>query len=562
MMAGDENGTLAAFRAHRNAVDPVILNHGGRVVKGTGDGMLVEFGSAVSAVRAAFAVQDLMRARNSVIPESRRMEFRIGINLGDVVGDETGDVFGSDVNVAARIEALAPPGGVCITHVVREAIRGKVEVEFDDGGEHQLKNIPHPVRVWTTGSSARAAAGGGQFLRRVVATVAVLPFDNLSDDPDQAYFADGITEDLLTALAHDRELAVIARNSSFAYRETAIDVRTLARELDATHVVEGSVRKLGNQLRVTAQLIDAETGYHVWAERYDRAVADVFDLQDEIVEAITARLRPSLLKAAGERRMHRSGQSLDAWDLTLRGRYQFNKHTIEGFLASIHLFGQARQLEPGLAAPIAGEAAAWGFLALWGWRGEDVNPFERSITAATEAHAAADDDRLALSVLASAALFLGQPAAGAGHARRMIELNPFAADGHHLLGANLAVAGEWADAIDASTHAWRLGRHDPVRYDTANDLAYAHYMMANYEAALTWGRQSIELNSGYLQAHLVLAATYARLTRAGEGRPHVDAVLEARPEFSCVKHWSRMLYLRHQDRDHIVKGLLAAGLPE
>lgn len=560
MMAADEDGTLAAFRAHRVAIEPVILNHGGRIVKGTGDGVLVEFVSASSAVQAALELQDVMLARNAAVPEARRMEFRVGVNLGDVVGDESGDVFGTDVNVAARIEALAPAGGVVVTDAVHRAVQGKVDIAFTDAGERELRNIPRSVRIWSTGALAGKPAKVPE--RRSVATVAVLPFDNLGGDPDQTYFADGIAEDLLTALAHDSELGVVSRNSSFAYRGTPMDVRTVARELDVTHVVEGSVRRSGSQVRVTAQLIDAETGQHVWAERYDRGLEDVFALQDELVEAITTKLRPTLLHEAGERRARRDPGSLDAWDLTIRGRYEMNKHTVDGFLASIDLFDRACQLEPAFAPAHAGAASAWALLALWGWREEGVNPFERAVTAAMQAHAAAADERLALAVLAMASLLLGTPDEGIRHARRLIELNPLAFDGYHVLGANLAVAGDWEPSVDASSEAWRLAQHEPMRYDTANDLAYAHYMLGNYEAAVSWGRQSLDVNPGYLQAHLALAAAYAQSGRPADAQPHVDVVLETRPHFSCAKHWSRLLYLRSEDRDHIVEGLSMAGLPE
>ena len=260
MMAADEDGTLAALRAHMNASDPVILNHGGRLVKSTGDGAIFEFPSAVAAVQACLDLQALMAVRNAELPEGRRMRYRLGVNLGDVVIDDAGDVFGDGVNVAARVEPLADPGGVAITNAVMDAVRGKVDAEFVDTGEHQLKNIPRLVRVWRTGGEALTPVQPRRE-QRTVATVAVLPFDNMSADPDQDYFADGLTEDPLTNLAHEPYLAVVSRNSSFAYRGTAKDIRTIARELDATHVMEGSVRKAGNHVRVTAQLIDAESGH-------------------------------------------------------------------------------------------------------------------------------------------------------------------------------------------------------------------------------------------------------------------------------------------------------------
>jgi TolB-like protein len=394
-----------------------------------------------------------------------------------------------------------------------------------------------------------------------LATVAVLPFDNMSDDAEQEYFADGITEDLLTALSYDRNLAVVARNSTFAYKGSATDIRTIARQLDATHIVEGSVRRAGNRVRVTAQLVDAETGHHIWAERYDRELADIFELQDELVDALTAKLRPTFWNAAEKRRAGGEARSFDAWDLTIRGHFETNKQTTDGLLKGIELFDRARELEPDFAAPIAGAALAWMHLAFSGWRGENINPWERGFRDAETAYQLDGDDYSALTALAGAENVSGRPDEGARHARRMIELNPHAASGYHMLGLSRLVRGECDEAIAAQTEAWRLGRYEPWHYDTGNDLAYSHYMAGNYEAALTWGQRSLDLREDYLQAHLILAATYAQLDRAADGQRHVETVLRFRPDFSCTKHRSRLVYIRDEDRDHLIAGLEKAGLP-
>ncbi len=562
MMAEDEDRTLSSLRAHRNATDPVILNHGGRIVKTTGDGLLVEFPSATSALDAAIEVQDLMRARNEEIPESRRMQLRLGVNLGDVVVDETGDVFGDGVNVAARVETLADPGGIALTNAVYEAVRDRVDVDFVDDGDHELKNIPRPVRVWRLGSDARPHPQTRGRAKRTLATIAVLPFENMSGDPEQEYFADGITEDLLTALSYDRSLAVVARSSAFAYKETAADVRTVARELDATHVVEGSVRKAGEKVRVTVQLVDAESGHHIWAERYDRDISDIFSLQDELVDEITSRLRPTLRERAGERRATGAVTSVDAWDLAIQAQFHVNRHTIDGFLKGIELFEQARRLEPDFVSAIAGAATAWMLLAVFGWRDEDVNPWQRGFADAEAAYKIDTDDYDTLFVLSAVRSATGRPDEGAQYARRAIELNPHSSGGFHMLGHNLDVAGQPHEAIPELTQAWRLGRHEPSRYDIANDLAHAHYMAGNYEAARTWGRKSLEFVDDYLQAQIVLVAALGQLGKPDEARPHVDAVLRSRPGFSCAQHRSRVAYVRDEDRDHFVAGLLEAGLPE
>ena len=562
MMADDEDGTLSALRAHRNATDPVILNHGGRIVKGTGDGVLVEFPSAVAAVKAAVETQALMGDRNEELPESRQMQFRIGINVGDIVIDETGDVFGDGVNVAARIESVADPGGVSITNAVFEAVRDKVDVEFSDDGEHELKNIPRSVRVWKVGKTTSTPPPKTKPAKRTLATVAVLPFDNMSDDSEQEYFADGITEDLLTALSYDQNLAVVARNSTFAYKGRASDIRTIARELDATHIVEGSVRRAGTQVRVTAQLIDAETGHHIWAERYDRDLVDIFELQDELVDSITAKLRPAFWETAETRRAVLDSKSVNAWDLTIQGQYQVNTRTREGFLKGIKLFDAARELEPTLVAPVAGSAEAWLSLAFFGWRSEDVNPWEKGLAAAEDAYRLDPNNYAALVAVSAAKIVTRSPDEGAKYARRAIEINPHAANGYHFLALSLTVGGKPEESIPASTQAWQLSRYEPWHHDTASDLAYSHYLIGNYEAALTWGQQSLQLFDDFLQVHIVLAATYAQLGRTDEGQPHVETVLKFRPDFSCEKHRSRLLYTREEHRDHIIAGLLKAGLPE
>jgi adenylate cyclase len=562
MMAEDEDGTLSALRAHRNAIDPVILNNAGRIVKGTGDGVLLEFPSAVAALNAAVEVQDLMRERNKDLPESRQMQFRIGINVGDIVIDDTGDVFGDGVNVAARIESVADPGGVSITNAAFEAVRDKVDVEFADDGEHDLKNIPRPVRVWKVGSATSTPPLKTKPAKRALATVAVLPFDNMSDDPEQEYFADGIAEDLLTALSYDQNLAVVARNSTFAFKGRAGDIRSVARELDATHVVEGSVRKAGSRVRVTAQLIDAETGHHIWAERYDRDLVDIFELQDELVDSITAKLRPAFWETAETRRATLDSKSVDAWDLTIQGQFQANTRTLEGFLKGVKLFDSARELEPTLVAPVAGSAEAWLSLAFFGWRSEDVNPWEKGLAAAEDAYRLDPNNYGALVAVSAAKIVTGSPDEGAKYARRAIEINPHAANGYHFLALSLTVGGKPQESIPASTQAWRLSQYEHWHHDTANDLAYSHYLIGNYEAALTWGQQSLHLFDDFLQVHIVLAATYAQLGRTEEGQQHVEAVLRARPDFSCAKHKSRLIYTREEHRDHIIDGLLKAGLPE
>jgi len=562
LMAEDEQGTLAALRAHRNVTDPVLLNHGGRIVKTTGDGMLLEFPSATAAVQAAIDVQELMQERNAALPDGRRMQFRMGINLAEVVVDHDGDVFGDGVNVAARVEAEADPGGIAITNAVREAVRGKSGAVMVDDGEHALKNMPDPVKLWKVviGAVSPPTAGGSS--PRLIGVVAVLPFDNMSGDTEQDYFADGITEDLITALSYTHYLGVVARNSTYAYRSSGKDIRAIARELDATHVVEGSVRRAGDRVRVTAQLIDAETGRHVWAERYDRELADIFELQDEIVDSIAARLRPAVFDAAAGRSASKGKRSVGAWELYLQGMHEYNKHTLDGFVKSLELFNRSRDLDEDFVAPVAASAGSWMMLAINGWRSEGVDPWQNGFAALQDAYARDSGDAGVLATMAAACAVRGDIELGLRSARRSIEINPQGFFGHHMLGAVFNAAGLPAQAIEPLTDAWRYGRHEPFRYDIANDLAWSHYMLRNYDAALLWGRQALDVNPHYLQSHLALAATLGQLGRLFEAQPHVAVIQEARPDFTASRYRTRILYAGDDHKDEIVAGLVKAGLTE
>jgi len=562
MMAEHEDDTLSALRAHLNIIEPVMLNGGGRIVKKTGDGILVEFFSAVAALTASVEIQELMRSRNEEIPESRRMEFRVGINLGDVVIDDTGDVFGDGVNIAARVEAVADPGGVSVTDAVYQAVTGKVDAKFADDGEHEFKNIDRAVKVWKVDQAATVDVPLSVTESRNLAVVAVMPFDNMSGDEDQEYFADGITEDLLTALSYNNDLAVIARNSTFAYKGRATDIRTIARELDATHVVEGSVRRSGGRVRVTAQLIDAESGHHIWAERFDRDLTDIFDLQDELVGMIAAKLLPTLWDRAGTAMVSREASTFDAWDLTIRGQFLVNSFDADQVREGLRLYDDARALEPDFVAAVARSSLAWFFLAWSGWRDEITNPWKRAQADAASAYRLDPSGYMALSAMALASGVAGSWEDGVKYGRRMVELDPYGMLGHQMLGNNLDKAGRHVEAVRSLTEAWRLGRHEPFRFDIANDLAHAHYMDQNYEPALVWGQQALQLNDEYLQIHLVMAAILAQLDRTDDGRRHVKAVLEVRPNFSCAKHRSRLAYSLDHDRDQMIEGLLKAGLPE
>src|SRR5215467_12234377 len=316
LMGSDDEGTLAGLKACRELIDLKSKQHRGRIVNTPGDSALVEFASAVDAARCAIEIQKEMAQRNAVIPEDRRLEFRIGINVGDIIID-VGDIYGDGVNIAARLESLASPGGICLSENAYQQIKGKLTLDASNMGERRLKNIAQPVRVYSVQLNDAPARPRLALPERP--SIAVLPFQNMSGDPEQEYFADGITEDITTALSRLRWFFVIARNSSFAYKGKIIDVRVIARELGVRYVLEGSVRKGGGQLRITTQLIDGATGNHIWAQRYDREVADIFALQDEITANVVATIEPQLYAAEDHRAKQKRPESLNAWDCVTRG---------------------------------------------------------------------------------------------------------------------------------------------------------------------------------------------------------------------------------------------------
>ena len=356
LIGADEEGTLAQLKAFRKTlVDPTIAKHRGRIVKTTGDGMLVEFASAVDAARCAVEVQRGMADENTEIPQAKRIEFRIGIHLGDVIIDDN-DIFGDGVNIAARLESIAVPGGISISRAVHDQVRDRINVCFDDKGEIALKNIARPVQVFAISGAKESKTTVSPESKPALAlpdkpSIAVLPFTNMSGDPEQDYFADGMVEDIITALSHFKALFVIARNSSFTYKGRAVDVKQVGRELGVRYVLEGSVRKAANRVRITGQLVDTATGAHLWAERFDGGLGDIFDLQDQVTESVVGAIAPAVEKAEIERAKRKPTESLDAYALYLRGLarlYQFGNRQAND--EALRLFNSAIELDPDFAS--------------------------------------------------------------------------------------------------------------------------------------------------------------------------------------------------------------------
>src|SRR5438552_1207250 len=432
LMGADEEGTLAALKAHRRAVlDPKITEHRGRIVKTTGDGLLVEFASVVDAVRCAVDIQRQMAERNAGVAAEQRIEFRIGLNVGDIIIDDK-DIYGDGVNIAARLEGLAAPGGICVSRVVRDQVRDKLDFSFEDMGEQQVKNIARPVRTHRVrldspidepSAAAVATTRSAQPLPQKP-SIAVLPFANMSGDAEQEYFSEGITEDIITNLSHNHAFFVISRSTSFAFKGPAVDVGKIGRELGVRYVLEGSVRRAGNRVRITAQLIEAASGHHLWADRYDRELADVFAVQDEISRSITGAIAPGIIAAEIRQAQRKGPDQLDAWDRTVRAHWHIRRFTQVDLAEARRLLEEAIDLDPTNSMAHADLAFARHFDAALGWGDGPAESHVRLGEAARHAVAADDSDAMAHTALAIFDLFSNRHEEAWRRLQRALELNP------------------------------------------------------------------------------------------------------------------------------------------
>ena len=567
LMGADEEGTHAAMLAVRRELgDPKIREHRGRIVKTTGDGLLVEFASVVDAVRCAVEVQREMIARNTDIPVERRLEFRMGINVGDII-IEDGDIFGDGVNIAARLEALAEPGGICVSAAAHEQVRDRLDISFDDLGDQQVKNITRPVRVYSIGSRTSGPLGQAQMAPTASTTlplpdkpsIAVLPFQNMSGDSEQEYFVDGIVEDIITGLSRIKWLYVIARNSTFVYKGRAVDVKQAGRELDVRYVLEGSLRKAGNRIRVTAQLIEAESGTHVWAERYDRPIGDIFDLQDELTLNVIGAIEPSLRQAEIERAKRKRPENLDAYDLYLRAQ-PFAQVAMPGDAGkALALLDRALVLEPDYAAAHA--SAAWCYEQRYmrgGLREEDKAAGLHHARAAIEA--GADD----AATLATAGFCIGLIAHDYTTAMEVIDrgltLAASSALGLSFGSVILGHAGEADRAIDYAERALHSGPLDFMTYLSYSGLALAHYVAGNFTESATAGSRAAQANPRFSYPQVVQAAALMQASRTGEAQAVARRVLEIEPSFT-VNEFVRAHTGRAEIWDPMGDALRRIGLP-
>src|SRR5499425_2145541 len=565
LMGADEEGTLAALKTLRREVtDPKIKEHRGRIVHTTGDGLLSELASVVDAVRCAVEVQREMAARNAGAQAERRIDFRIGINLGDIMIDDN-DIFGDGVNVAARLEALAEPGGICVSRVVRDQVRDKLAIAFEDMGEQQVKNIARPVRVYRAllaetaerPSTLPDTAAPRPLPERP--SIAVLPFNNVSGDPEQDYFVDGITEDIITALSKWRWFLVIARNSAFAYKGKPVDLKEVGRDLGVRYVLEGSMRRAGQRVRISSQLIDIATGTHLWAERYDRNLTDIFAVQDDITSRVAAAIEPALSHAESQRVIAKRPEHMGAWDYCQRGFWHVHKGTRSDGEIAYGLFERALALDPNLADAHLGLARA--LIVQWNYGSvEDFAPFVRQARESALRAAALDrENAQAQYVLAQTSLWAGDIRAAIEHAGHAIELNENFALGHFYLGIALSLDGRHEEALKAIDTGWRLSPRDPRASTWLANKARVLYHLRRYEEAIETALSARRIRP-HAYGSLVLVASYAQLGRNDEAK---SALADMRSLPGGSENTTRWYLDRYSDpvaREHMADGLRKAGL--
>ena len=564
LMGADERGTLERLQRHRRElIEPKLAEHRGRIVKLMGDGALAEFASVVDAVQCAAEIQQAMAECNHAAPEAERIAFRIGVNLGDVIV-EGDDLYGDGVNVASRLEGLAEPGGVCISAKVHEEVRDRLELGFEDLGEREVKNIVRPLRVYQVVLSPAvkpAQPGVAAPLPSLPdkPSIVVLAFQNMSGDPEQEYFADGIAEDIITDLSKIAGLFVIARNSAFTYKGKAVNLQEVSRELGVRHVLEGSVRKAGNRVRVTAQLIDGSSGGHVWAERYDRELTDIFEVQDEVTGEIVAALKVHLTADERRRVESRGTSSLQAHDRFLRGRQLFWQMSRASIAQAQTLFGEAIALDGAFCLAHAYLAFTHAQQAVNRWSADPEGSLERAQRLVDRALTLDASEAEAHYVQGIVHLWQQKNADQAiADAERAIALDPNFARGYGSLGAALHYAGRSEEALEHLATMARLDPHHPPSYQ--HFLAQAHFALGHFEEAIAALTARLARQPHSDVSRVLLAACYGHLGRADEARAEWEEALRVNPDYS-IEHRRQILpYKNPGDFERVVEGLRKAGI--
>jgi len=563
MMGANEARTLTALKVWSNdTLQPLMTKHSGRVVKLMGDGVLAEFASAVNAVECAVELQNSKAVAGEDAPEEQQIILRIGINLGDVIVDG-GDLYGDGVNVAARLEALAEPGGICISDDAHRQVRDKLDIAFEDAGEYQLKNIARPMRIFRVRSGTRPPALSPSLTLPDKPSIAVLAFQNLSDDPEQEYFTDGIVEEIITALSRMRWLFVIARNSSFTYKGRAVEVKQVGRELGVRYILEGSVRKAGNRLRISGQLIEASTGVHLWADRFDGDLKDIFDLQDRVAASVTGAIGPKLEQAEIERAKRKPTERLDAYDYYLRGLASVYRWTKDGVGEGLQLCNKATELDPDFAAAYG--VASWCYF--WrmanGWmsdREQETAEVTRLVRRVTES---GRDDAVALSFGGLALGYVtGDANSGIAMCDRALMLNPNLAAAWSASGHLRACHGDPDLAVEQLARAMRLSPLDPLFFFMQSFTAFAHFVAGRFEEAWPLAETAPREQPYWVGGIRIAAACNICAGRQEEARRHIARALHLDPDLRISNLRDRVGQIRREYFEKYAEALRLAGLPE
>ena len=566
LMGADEAGTLASLKRHRQTIfDPAVAAHNGRIVKLIGDGTIVEFGSVVDAVNCALSVQRSGAALPDATAHQPTILLRIGINLGDVI-IENDDIYGDGVNIAARLEPLAEPGGICVSSIVNESIGNRIDARFQDGGEVSVKNIDRPIRVWKWHPSKMDAAVSRPNATNPIPSVetpsiAVLPFANMSGDPEQEYFSDGISEDVITDLSKIAGLMVIARNSSFTYKGRSVDIREVGRDLGVRSVLEGSIRRAGNRVRITAQLIDATNGAHLWADRYDRDLTDIFEVQDDVTRRITDALKVTLSPAEKARLTDTGTTNMEAYNWYLRGRELLlgstKNHDI--FEQSKGLLMRAIELDANYAQAYAGLAFAYMFDYQNRWSNDPDGSLQLAKHYAEQAIEKNPKEPAARVVSAMVASRYGDFDRAASEVQTALSLNPNYAMAYNVIGAIHSYSGQPLEAIPMIERAMRLDPAHSEQY--LHFLGMAYLLAGKYETAASHFRERIRLVPRTDFSRAPLASALGHLGEIDEARRIWHELMDINPKYSFSEHFGRLPFKRQEDVQRVVYGLAKAGLP-
>jgi adenylate cyclase len=564
LMGDDEEGTLARLNAHRRELlEPTTTAHRGRIVKRTGDGILIEFASAVDAARCAIEQQRGMAQRNADVPADKRIELRMGIHVGDIMIEE-GDIFGDGVNIAARLEGIAQPGGICISDDTYRQVRGKLDANFQDSGEQELKNIARPVRVYQLrpdAATGKTPTGGLALPDKP--SIAVLAFQNMSGDPEQEFFADGIAEDIITALSKAHWLFVIARNSSFTYKGKSVDVRQVGRELGVRYVLEGSVRKASNRVRITAQLIDAADGHQVWADRYDRALEDIFAVQDEITHSIIGAIAPGIVAAEIQRVQRKDAAELGQWERVMRAHWHVRRLTREDCREAVRLIDEVLQIDPNNALALADLAFTWHFAGIFGWIDEPpLAALEKMGDAARRAVAADDLDAISHTVLGIYELFTNRHDDAIERLKRAIEFDPNSSFARGYLGVVLSFGGDPDGSIAALEEAIRLSPRDYLMVIWYTAGAWSHLEAERFAKAMNSAKQAIEFNPNFPDSYYALSAAAAHLGQMNEAHAALEHFVSLLPGLTLGDPRLIRPFRRPADQERVLSGLRKAGLSD